>query len=163
MRESVEAQRTCDPLRYPDLLYNVTPAYDECMNASYIEYDRCYPYLDECSPARDEDCGNWIIDDRYVKKSAKWQACVDDVEKVQEACDRYLEQVDPATLVKWINPLTGREAGEGRRECTARFTIPLTNAPSTVFTGDVGLPTPAKSPVESVYCSIVELFGGKCE
>lgn len=162
-REAANASRTCNRLRYPNEIYNVTPAYDQCMNASYVEYDNCYQYLDECSPTRDEDCGNWISDGRYVKKSIKWQDCTDKVHKQQEDCDQYLARVDPANLVMWIDPQSGREAGEVRRECTARFTIPTDTASPGVFTGDDGMPKPSKSPIESLYCIIVGMLGGRCE
>lgn len=162
-QEALNATRACDPLRNPDEYYNTTPEYQECMNATYAESDLCNRFMEECDPASDSDCGNWIIDGKYVRNTPEAIACRDAVDEKRRACDEYLERVDPSTMIMWKDPNTGREAGPAMRECSVRFEIPKNSIPSSVFTGDSGIPKPEKSPVESFFCSIFEVLGGRCE
>lgn len=161
-RESANATRTCDSLRNPDEYYNTTPEYEECVHATYADSDLCSRFMEECNPVSDSDCGNWIIDGTYVRNTPEAIACRDAADKKRRDCAVFLKRVDPSTMIMWIDPHTKREAGPALRECTVRFEIPKNDAPPSVFSGDSGLPLPEKSPVTSLYCSLLSLFGVKC-
>lgn len=174
------AVRDCDIWKNRDEYYNSTPAYEQCMDESRDAYENCYQFLDTCDPAFKSECGNWIIGGRYVKKTSGWQTCVDEISEKRQECDNYLAPVDSSLITMWISPYTGRESGEVKRECIARFVIPSNTIQSpqppvvrttgsvveSVVVTDFGprAVTTAKviDPVGIMYCTLLSLFGVKC-
>jgi hypothetical protein len=143
-----------------DEYYNTTPEYETCMNATYEESDRCSQYMAECDPAKDTECGNWIIDGRYVRNTDKAIACRDAADKNRTACEVYLEKVDPSTMLMYRDNWSGQMM-PAMRVCDQHFTIPVPgsgNATPAVQNVNTG----GRSPVESLYCGILSLFGAGC-
>jgi hypothetical protein len=146
------------------MYWNNTPEYDKCMNESYIAADLCDAYLSNCSPSIDTDCGNWIVDGRFVKDSPKSLACRKEVDTQRDACRAFLKTVDPSTMIMWKDPLTGQEEGPAMRNCTARFEIQSGNNSFAVFVpGEPEAHILMTRDTESIWCRIVQFFGGKCE
>lgn len=143
-----------------DEYYNTTPEYDSCMNETYEESDRCDQYLAECNPAKDTDCGNWIINGRTVKDTQNSRSCRDAADKNRTACDTYLKKVDPSSMVMYRDNRT-RQMMPAERICEQHFTIPEPGAGNGTLTAQ-GPDSPHKSPVESLYCNILSLFGARC-
>lgn len=163
-REAVNATHACDDLRNPDEYYKTTPAYDQCMNASYAASELCNQYVVPCSPTADKGCGNWIIDGRYVKDTPRSIFCRNDVDKKQRACDMYLARVDLSTIIMWKDPWTGRDEGPVMRNCIARFVIPSDNETGQVFVPPMQAAHMEMENIPRVaWCRILEFLGGGCE
>ena len=168
-----------------DGYYRATPAFTECENASYTASDLCNTYLDPCTPGADGECGSRIVDGRYVKDSQQSRTCRQEADQKLHACDQYLEKVDPSTMVMWKNNVTGQYE-PAMRSCELRLTIPPDTMTSSGASPSVS-PTQGTTtgpdqpiqeitygtravataqsinPVESLYCSILQFFGGRCE
>ncbi|HVN74034.1 MAG TPA: hypothetical protein VMT44_05515 [Methanoregula sp.] len=156
--------------------YNETPSFTECENRSRKAAELCDNYVVPCSPDADKDCGNWILNDTPVKDSPKSRACREAADRENLACYDLLEKLDPATMIMWKDS-RGQDS-PAMRICEQHFMIPSSDPgrspgadPSItgsspgvpVFVaGDKGLPLPARSPVESLWCTILAFFGGKC-
>jgi len=140
--------------------YRVTPKFNACENETYNESALCDQFVTECSPTKDRDCGNWIVNDTYVKDTPKSIACRDAASKNRTACEVYLEKIDPSTLVMYRDNWTGQMT-PAMRVCDQHFTIP---APGTQnATPSAQNPhTEERGPVESLYCGILSLFGAGC-
>ena len=57
------------------------------------------PVYGRLRPGTDKDCGNWIINDSYVKNTEKAIVCRDAADRNQTSCKVYLKKVDPASMV----------------------------------------------------------------
>jgi len=151
-----------------DQYYRITPEYSRCVNDTWRKRFQCDHYLVSCNTTNDIECGNLVGDDgHYVKETPSYRACMDTVYREQADCDQFLNKIEPATLILWIDPITGQEEGPVIRNCTARFTIPSSGqvTPTDRIAGaTTGVPTLVRnrSPVEAFYCSIQEFFGGRC-
>jgi hypothetical protein len=151
--------------------YRITPEYSRCVNDTRRRTFQCDHYLVTCNTANDTECGNLVRDDgHYGKETPSYRACMDTIDRERADCDQLLDKIDPASMIMWIDPRTGREEGPALRNCTARFTIPPTgpgmpsdqrvmNATPEV---PVSAPLHKRSPVESLYCSIQRFFGARC-
>ncbi len=96
----------------------------------------------------------------YVKNTPKAISCRDAADKNRTACEVYLKKVDPASMIMYRDNWTG-EMMPAERICKQHFTIPQPgsgNGTSPVLSPDTG----KKSPIESLYCSILSLFGAGC-
>jgi hypothetical protein len=152
-----------------DEYYRVTPEFSRCENESRAASDLCNQYVVPCSPTADKDCGNWIVEDTYVKDSPKSRACREEADQKRHACEVYLNKVDPSSMVMWKNNYTGKEE-PAMRTCELRFTIPssgqVTTQDQRIPGVTIGEPVSAtihhRSPVESLYCSILNFFGIRC-
>ncbi|MDO9324194.1 MAG: hypothetical protein Q7T80_04460 [Methanoregula sp.] len=149
--------------------YRETPEFTRCENESYNDSDLCDQYVVPCNPTADKDCGNWIIDDKYVKDSPKSSECREDAHRKRRECEVYLKKVDPSSMVLWKNNYNGKEE-PAMRVCEQRFSIP-SSGPATALNQSIpgqnpGAPVSStiyyQSPVESLYCGILSLFGTRC-
>jgi len=140
--------------------YNTTPEYNACINATYEESDRCDQFVTECSPTKDKGCGNWFINDTYVKDTPKSIACRDAASKNRTACEVYLQKVDPSTMVMYRDNWTGQII-PAERVCEQHFTIPVPGA-GNATPAVQNVNTGGRGPVESLYCSLLSLFGAGC-
>jgi hypothetical protein len=153
-----------------DEYYRVTPEFSRCENESYAASDLCDQYVVPCSPTADKNCGNWIIDDKYVKDSPKSSACREEAGQKRRACEVYLKKVDPSSMVMWKNNYSGKEE-PAMRTCEMRFSIPSSGMVTALDQSIPGVTPGAsvsktihyQSPVESLYCSILQFLGGRCE
>lgn len=140
--------------------YKVTPEFHACENETYEESDRCDQFVTECSPTKDKGCGNWFINDTYVKDTPKSIACRDAASKNRTACEVYLQKVDPSTMLMYRDNWSGQMM-PAMRVCDQHFTIPVPgsgNATPAVQNVNTG----GRGPVESLYCGILSLFGAGC-
>ena len=141
--------------------YNGTPEYDACVNETRRHRDQCDQYLAACDPLNDPACGNREIDGKKVKETPSYRACMDTADREKTDCDKYLKKVDPSTFVMWKDPATGSEA-PARRACELRLTVPSDTLKPMATTSPVIPAAYPKSPVESLYCSILSIFGARC-
>ena len=151
--------------------YLITPAYSRCVNDTRRQAFQCDHYLVTCNTTGDTECGNLVrADGNYVKETPSYRACMDTIDRERADCDQLLDKVDPASLILWIDPLTGREEGPAMRNCTAMFTIPSSGQEAlpdqaggaAVSSPPVPAPGRHRGPVELLYCRIQEFFGGRC-
>jgi len=140
--------------------YNGTPAYDECVNETRRHRDRCDQYLVSCDPADDTECGNWVMEGKYVKETSSYHACMDTIDRERMDCDQLLEKINPSTMVMW--KYDNYQEEPAKRACELHITIPAQDTGNTTIPVPVSLGT-RKSPVKSLYCSILQFFGGRCE
>ncbi|MEN6442672.1 MAG: hypothetical protein WC391_03145 [Methanoregula sp.] len=152
-----------------DEYYNGTPEYDECVNKTYRESEICGQYLAGCSPSTDTDCGNWIIDDRYVKKTPAYRSCMDTVDKKRNKCFAYLKKVDTDSMIMWKNTVSGQEE-PAMRTCEQHFIIPPdgnvslspSKKPDINQSEPVQSPCTCNNPIEYAWCTLLNFFGIAC-
>ncbi len=176
----------------PGEYYNTIPEYEQCTLAMRSERKQAlqackkYPELVPCNLSSDPRCRL----DYFANKSpfmgnpdpaagkCEWEIN----QKYQGKCDQYLEKLDPANLTMWKDD-NGDELA-AQRACRLRFAIPSGSGNSTVVSPSTlspviptvpGLhmpmitnsgPVPAavrQSPVESLFCNILQYLGGKCQ
>lgn len=140
--------------------YRVTPEFNACENETYNESALCDQFLAECSPTKDKGCGNWIVNDTYVKDTPKSIACRDAAGKNRTACEAYLKKIDPSTLVMCRDNWSGQMM-PAERVCEQHFTIPAPGTENATAPGQ-NPGTGGRGPVESLYCGILSLFGAGC-
>jgi hypothetical protein len=121
----------------------------------------------------------------WVQSTPAYEACRDeareDVRRKTGPCEGYVERVDPATIDMFFD---GSRVLGAQRACTLRFALPSgsgttpADSPSPLSPGIQKVPglhmpmmsnpgaVPAaarQSPVESLFCSILQNLGGTCE
>lgn len=164
--------------------FRTTPEYQECRNSSSTAAELCDTYTIPCPTIADFQCGNRVVAGRLVNDTEKARSCRDEAKQQERACDRFLERVDPSSMVMWKNNLSGSEE-PAMRACEARFAIPQ-DTPAPVASPEASLsprgttgadePLPESTfgaravatsgsfdPVGTLYCSILLSLGGKCE
>ncbi|MDO8873608.1 MAG: hypothetical protein Q7V05_12905 [Methanoregula sp.] len=146
-------------------------------------------YLDTCNPVSEPSCGGWTVDGTPAKKIPGLRPYSDATSPRDHPCDTFLIQPGPDLMVPkeivtssyWDNEYLAADACElritipsGNGEpvkpsvhspettvsTTQLHTIPATKVPEE---NDVPAREKIRSPVESLYCSIVEFLGGRCE
>lgn len=145
-------------------------------------------YLETCNPASDTSCGGWTVDGTPAKNIPGLRPYSDDSSPRDHPCDTFLIRANPDLMVPqeivtsryWDNEYLAADA------CELRVTIPSGNGepvkpevspvpgtdPSstkeisptiTLLDRGNGPAQVYRSPVESLYCGIVELLGWWCE
>jgi len=174
--------KNCTDLRQFDMskgdegYFRATPEYRECENESLRASELCVQYVVPCTAGTDADCGKWIINGLPVKDTEKSRSCRDEADKKERACEAYLEKVDPSAMVLWRNNWTGRYE-PAMRSCELHMTLPADTPenPALPVTPAVSDQTPvltfgtpvvatagSPGPLQSLYCSLLSFFGGKC-
>jgi len=143
--------------------WNYTPKYDACINTTRLERQVCNDYLTVCDSRTDTECHGYVMNGNNFKETSAFRSCVNRTDEKREDCKELLQPVDPATLVMWKDTRDGNEL-PSMRACELRFTIPTDNpdpaiSPALELTLD---PVRYASPVESIYCSLLSLFGARC-
>ena len=162
--------------------YNGTPDYLECLDETRTSAEMCNNFAVTCDPSTDHDCGYWVINGTNMKETEKSRSCREHSAMRQEACNIYLKEVDPATMDMWKDP-DSDHTEPARRTCELRFTVPSDNRtavtagaitqkpvdgpldhPGANFTFGprVSATSRGMSPVESLYCSLLSIFGARC-
>ncbi len=120
-------------------------------------------YLETCDPRTDPWCGGWTIDGIPVKKIPGLRPFTDVKSPKGDICDTFLIRASPSVIVPQ-NMTTTRWVPNGNLAmdlCELRVQLPQDNqTPSRSYSQDQYIP---KSPVESLYCSILQFLGGRCE
>jgi hypothetical protein len=156
-----------------------------------MDSDQYIGYLETCNPVTDQNCPGWIVNGTPLKTFTQYRPFKDNTSILRtHPCDAFLVKADPGLIMPfsdedpWHHPCV--DACNYTREiCESHFTIPSGN----VTTSVTGIPAPGSSmdvpaasvitrepnetvaeapavhssPVESLYCSIVELLRGRCE
>lgn len=157
-----------------------------------MDPDQYVGYLETCDPVTDPWCSGWILNGKPLKSYPGLRPLTDNATDLeQNPCNRFLIRADPSLIMPftdrdpWDHPCIDA-CNDTYEICESRFTIPSGNgilarsvdptAPvdemsaAAHYQGET-IPVPsqlqtvsaAQSPVESLYCGIVELLGGKCE
>lgn len=143
-------------------------------------------YFDSCNPASDPSCSGWTIDGTPAKNIPGLRPFSDMSSPRDHPCDTFLISPPPELMIPqeivtsqyWDNEYLAADA------CELRVTIPSGNGELVkpeVSTSPVTSPVPVngttvtpmqdgddsavrgpRSPVESLYCGIVQFLGGRC-
>lgn len=152
-----------------DKYYRVTPEFTRCENDTRRKAVRCDQYVVPCEPGKDYECGYWVVDGKNVKKTPSYRACMDTIDRERVDCDQFLKKIDPATMIMWN--YSGYGKSPAMRSCDLRFSIPSSGQATALNQSIPGLIPGApisttihyQSPVESLYCRILQFLGGRCE
>jgi hypothetical protein len=151
-----------------DRYYKITPEYSRCVNDTRRKSIRCDHYLIPCEPGKEYDCGYRVVDGKSVKETNSYRACRDTIDRERIDCDQFLKKIDPSTMLMW--KYNDYKATPARQECELRFSIPLAGQvtasdqkiPDVLPETPVSTTTYYQSPIESLYCGILNLIGTRC-
>lgn len=120
-------------------------------------------YLDICDPRTDQNCPGWLVDGIPLKMNPACRVNAIPLPRSIDPCWRFLVEVN-RTLVfpkeEWHN---NRYQTDWLPEiCSTKWTIPSDNETSLEFVNQTRNIYTPQSPVESLYCTILNLFGAKC-
>jgi hypothetical protein len=121
-------------------------------------------YLETCDPSSDSNCPGWIINGKPLKQIKECLINSEALQKEYDQCREFYGKVNPALILPEEEFKT-RKYGAPivLNICDTRWTIPSDNQ---TLQESSNLPRNAyipQSPVESLYCSIVQILGGRCE
>jgi hypothetical protein len=157
-----------------------------------MDPDQYIAYLENCDPLKDPQCPGWIVNGIPLKQDTKNRPFMNNATHLKDhPCDTFLVREDPALFVPDNEmpdiqclysgacnvPNTGFLIGSSdihrtcsntscmmaQDFCEARFTIPDNRTPAIVSSGEPDEAPAQRSPVESLYCGIIEFLGGRCE
>ncbi|MDD5143639.1 hypothetical protein [Methanoregula sp.] len=140
-------------------------------------------YLETCDPATDRNCSGWTLNGKPLKQYTEYRPLKNNATHLKDhPCDTFLVAADPSLIMPFTeqdpwNHACAYACNYTMQICEDRFIIPSGNSSPVQesFSGTtptVGIPlmplqsippSVQGSPVESLYCSIVQTFGGKCE
>jgi len=133
---------------------------DRKSSDSEINSSQYIQYLEKCDPLTDINCPGWIIDGKPLKKNPACRMGARILQQETEPCRTFGVKVNPDLIlpeeefrkhIYGVNTLLDI--------CDSRWSIPSDNT-TTVSSSYTYTPP---SPVASLYCSIVEFLGGRCE
>jgi hypothetical protein len=161
--------------------YNFTPEYNQCMVDAQEEGGRCERLETPCN-STEKNCYRLSIGS-YGKGKPYTRECAVNASLMGSGCPNYLMKLDPHTMIMWKSE-TGLE-WPAEYLCEIHVVLPPYNFSMTKTLPDPqvsqGIPeqdqqTPALTfgkpaaatvnypdPIESLYFSIVQMFGGRCE
>lgn len=158
--------------------------YNKYINTSKLRMDitEFIQYLESCDPLTDEECGGWVADGTALKSVSGIRPYQDNATHLeQHPCDTFLYRISPSLIIpenEQPNAQCFYSCAIADQVCETRITLPsdsviLASATSPHDRALAGSHDNEKahdpplkihrSPVESLYCSIVELLGGRCE
>ncbi len=165
--------QTCDPKQDWQCmeLFNCTPPV-KILSSSKIQIQNTdldstsyRHYLDTCDPRVDQNCPGWIVDGIPLKMIPSCKVNTSPLPRSIDPCWRYLVKVNETIVLpeeEWRKHLY--QIDEGVEMCNINWTIPPEE--STLQYTVESQPqnsSKVKSPVESLYCSILRFLGGRCE
>ncbi|PKL70074.1 MAG: hypothetical protein CVV30_01510 [Methanomicrobiales archaeon HGW-Methanomicrobiales-1] len=159
-----------------DTYYRYPAEYHSCLKVKeQMKKEVCGKYITPVTWAEIENSTgqSWFANNgTYWIRTNAYFTCISQMEKEGRDCgtDHPLQPVDPSILKK--DP-QGNLIGNF---CSIRIALPSTapgnnslgfapaedTQPSVFIDGDRGLPLPDRSPVESLYCGILNLIGVSC-
>jgi hypothetical protein len=121
---------------------------------------------------------------RYGRDTAQFRTCTANASRSFQSCSSYLKKMDSDIIIMWNDSRDFQSVPD--LQCDLRLAIPPDNMTSSASVSSVspaqGMTTDPDqpmqgitygtravatarsfSPVESLYCSILQLLGGKCE
>jgi hypothetical protein len=142
-------------------------------------------YLVSCDPIDDGQCPGMVIDNKPVKEMGTEYHPLFNAssEKIQDACARFLYNANPALIIpKSVEDPYAWTGYTAYEECELRFnlsraeftprTLPGSETPITGSISEKQIPVSPlptllptyipRSPVESLYCTILSIFGVEC-
>ena len=164
--------KICDP-RYERQcmeLFDCTPpvkiiSFSEVnINDTTLDPREYLEYLDSCNPILDENCPGWVVDGEPLKDKSSCKMNSGLASNLSFPCKEYLIKASPSLILPDEDWKTG-SYGVPKVEqiCDSVWTIPSDNVTSKGSPGVVQIFYTPQSPVASLYCSIVQLLGGRCE
>jgi len=167
---------SCDPARDSGCFSEMLPGgiplrresmFTKTMNGTDMDLKHYLQYLETCDPSADPDCPGDIVNNRPLKTLYEYRPFLNDSSRLYDPCmtffilanrslvlPREIEDASPHTLID----------NKVRDICESRWMIPPDNQTSSPSPEPVN-PVPAvpRKPVESLYCSIVQFFGMRCD
>jgi hypothetical protein len=161
--------------------YNFTPEYLSCISESQQQGRLCDGYTTQCNPT-EKDC-NMLSNGSYGEETRESRGCRNNYTLAMNKCPVYLKKLDTRTMTMWKDS-TGHEYpaeylceihvalppdNRSMTRTPSGFQTPLVTTVQNQETSGLTFGKPAvataryQNPVESLYCSILQLFGGRCE
>jgi len=174
-------------LQFPGrkLLYGDKSSRRVSINRSDIDMnlDGYVAYLETCRANMDPSCPGWIAEGRSLKSSTMYRTLNQNATHIKEhPCDTFLLEADPSLILPFNDTeVLGHHCIEASGgdfvPCNftamieeSRFTIPPdvdlgnTNSKTGILLpGPAGNATAYRSPVESLFCSVLSRFGISCD
>jgi hypothetical protein len=145
-------------------------------------------YLETCDPTTDKKCPGWIINGTPLKSFTEYRTLKNNTTDLKEhPCDTFLITADPSLIMPFTdhNPWSHAcvyNCNYTMEICESRFSIPSgnlnvsatqdrttvqgTTTPAATTLHNPALyqtmPAVSRSPVESLYCGIMNFFGARC-
>ncbi|OPX63348.1 MULTISPECIES: hypothetical protein [unclassified Methanoregula] len=146
-------------------------------------------FLETCNPISDTSCGGWIIDGKPVKRIPGMRPFANTSSGKSWICDKFLINASPAIMVpeEIINGAWVDNDYLATEVCELRINLPPVNRTSNksptfiqtptlsvkqeplikqgpiITTDPTIVPVKVQSPVESLYCSLLQRIGRMCE
>jgi hypothetical protein len=141
--------------------YNTTPEFDQCILEDRKQRERCNRYLEACDWENHPSCTDVEIDGKYWKETRAYRTCRETVMNERKDCDPLLKEINTSTIIMWKD----QDSSEypAMRSCELRFTLPSKDQTSGMPAVVAEIRPSPQSPVESLYCSILDFFGRRCE
>lgn len=139
-----------------------------------LDIQQYIDYLETCDPDKEPGCGGWVINGEPLKGMHQYRPFLGNATHLKDhPCDTFLVKADDDLII----PLTDEEipyrygcvgpCNQTEGVCELRFDISSGNRePVQPVISPKGnsneTPQISKSPVESLYCTILSIFGDRC-
>lgn len=138
--------------------YNFTPEYRACMEKIQNLNETCNQYGFEREEKNDKKMNPVSpSSDIGMKNISVYNLCRASYDNEKIKCNQYLTDVDRSDIVVLDGGYTTFYT------CSLNFSIPSSDLSSEKFPESEQSSYILQSPVESLYCGILRLFGGRCE
>lgn len=132
-------------------------------NGTELDLDHTIRYLESCDPLTDPDCPGVVIDNRPLKTRYELRPFRNVSFSLNNPCDTFLVRANRSLYLTKEQSYALDHApidNHVRKICESRWTIPPDTPAVVPTTGSYAyLP---RSPVESLYCGILSIFGARC-
>jgi hypothetical protein len=133
-------------------------------NATALDQQHLVQYLETCNPVSDPDCPGTVIDGRPLKAMLEFRPFRNASIWLKDPCFTFLAKANPALFIPPdVCNMSECDNKMAESVCDLRAAIPAENRTGISMTMPEVSPYIPLSPVESLYCSILQLFGGGCE
>ena len=141
-------------------------------NGTDMDLQKYIRYLETCDPVTDPDCPGAVINGKPLKSMNEFRPFRNASLKLRDPCDVFLVQANHSLIVtddlndeiriQIMNGTHDLTSNIVNQICDSRWTIPsdiFTNSTTSIVSRPPYVP---QSPVESLYCTILNLFGARC-
>lgn len=133
------------------------------INNTDLDEPRYRLYLDTCDPRSDQNCPGWVVDGMPLKMNPVCRVNTTSLPRSINPCWRFLVKVNRTLVFPDEEWERNRYQTDWLPEiCSTKWTIPSDNktVPDPENNAKTFVP---KSPVESLFCNILQYLGGRCE
>lgn len=132
-------------------------------NGTDMDLKQYIHYLEICDPSTDPDCPGDIIDGRPLKTITAFRPFRNVSLPLDYPCDTFLVRANPSLFVpQYACNRSECDNSMAKVLCELRVSIPHDNqTPVDTPVPNDSLYSP-QSPIESLYCSILQFFGARC-